>query len=267
VKSRTVQESAAALGDKDCIYCGASLAGLTAHDRCPECGKPAVDSLLQNYLRDSDHEWLRTILRGITFMVMGYAGLILASSVAIAEDFVKADVFDAHFYRLFVDLFAEVMLALGVWFLTAHEPGESLVARRRTLPWLARIAVIVMVLAVALPLVQIELHEHVARAVWFAGSIALLLSFMLPWIHLRRLVDRTPRREVGRMLTSMAWLSLVLLAVGIAWDVLAPRVADVAVRHWAHVGAMAALILFAAAAVYVLTLASRGIRRTVGYWT
>jgi hypothetical protein len=267
VKSRTVQASAAALGDKACIYCGASLEGLTAHDRCPDCGKPAVDSLLQNYLRDADHEWLRAILRGITFTTVAHIGLVVGWLLWLVATFLNPREFDASIFRTYVFLLSWVLFAIGTWYLTAPEPAESLVARRRTLPWLIRLTAIGCAACAVVPLIH-----HPAVLQWHVGvnvarMVLAVLANTLPLLEVRRYIDRTPRREVGRALMGGVWASLVLCLIAAAVSFLVVSNTPIEIRQWVIAGELLLWLIPHAIAIYLLTLSGAGIRRTVGYWT
>lgn len=267
MKSRTVEESAAALGDKACIYCGASLAGLTAHDRCPDCGKPAVDSLLQNYLRDADHEWLRTILRGISLMAIGMAGVVVAALLAIVPVFVRPQVLDPSLVRQMILLGGMAILALGLWFLTAAEPADSLVARRRGLAVTIRLATILGLMGLSLEFARAVIPPQAHQSSMMAGWLGALLTFSLPWIYLRRLNDRTPRQEVSRLLRTTFWLSVVVLLIGMSANIGRPYLADERIRHYLPAAEALVWAAFNGFGIYVLAVTSHGIRRTVGYWT
>src|SRR5262245_50051536 len=57
--------------DTPCRKCNYNLRGLDPDSRCPECGTPVGLSLKGDLLRYSHPQWLGTIRRGATFIIIG----------------------------------------------------------------------------------------------------------------------------------------------------------------------------------------------------
>jgi hypothetical protein len=279
LKSRTVQESAADLGDKSCIYCGAALAGLKASDRCPGCGKLAVDSLLGDNLRDAEAPWVRTVLRGLWIMAIGY-GLLIVDRLATIGQFALMQTLgpyhEAHglfFYQRFIAFGGLLALGVGLWLVTAREESDALIARRRGLAWGLRIGFIVMAVYQLWPIIAAQVPRpipvSVTMAVHWLGSLGALLVHGLVWLHLRRIIHRTPRRELARLLT-------VATAFGVPLYVLSsvPMHVHVLQNLSDTAGPWLALAIFPALqfvhhafGAYLLLLSGKAIRRTIGDWT
>ena len=77
--------SAEIIGDKNCIYCGQSLRGISSQDKCPNCGKPAGYSLLGDHLRDAESTWTKAVVLGIDIAMgaFGVLALIFAAGVGV----------------------------------------------------------------------------------------------------------------------------------------------------------------------------------------
>jgi hypothetical protein len=76
--------------DTSCLHCGYNLRGLRVDGLCPECGSPIGRSVLGNYLRYSEVDWLQTIGRGATLklwaiglsIVLGVIGGVVGALAA-----------------------------------------------------------------------------------------------------------------------------------------------------------------------------------------
>lgn len=273
MRDRTApSSSAAALGDKPCIYCGGSLQGITAADRCPQCGRLAIDSLLGSHLRDASHDWLRTILRGILLSTAGVSGMILLRGLDLFHLLDPQEtLFDIGFYRFFVSIAAWCLYAAGVMLVTSAEPSDSLVARRRGMAWLLRIAVLIVTAMAFVPSrvfarLDQPYIQDVILAVW---SVALVIAFAKLLRFLRRLIDRTPRREVSARLTALFYITIPLIALTSPISIHLASQHLLAQRGQAMYKAVALSILLVhhAVTVALLILTRNAIKRTVGYWS
>jgi hypothetical protein len=277
VKSRIVQESAVDLGDKTCIYCGASLAGLIASDRCPGCGKLAVDSLLGDNLRDADAPWVRTVLRGLLIMTIGYGLLIIDRLLTITQFAITQTLGPYHevhglfFYQRFIAFGGLTGLLVGLWMLTQREESDALIARRRGLAWVLRVAMILGVMAFLAPMTlpHLRLPQQTLTGVVWAGSIGAGIVHSLVWWHILRIIRRTPRYGVARLLKLAIWLSVPLFLLSNAPAIYALSQQFPPDRMLWITGAIlpALLALHHAFAAYILILSDKAIRRTIGDWT
>ncbi len=271
--SKSTSSSAAVIAGKNCIYCGADLTGLTAQDVCSQCGKPAGYSLLGDHLRDVESTWLRQVVLGID-VITGSIVLLLVMRVLSLISIIDSKLVTVEMTLIRVNGNHTGWLAftVGIFLITRPETSGSMIARRRTVANLL-LAACVVFLAIELTPERLVLQYAKMPGLMSAiglSSLALLLSQSLLWLHLRRsIIDRTPRREVGRKLNSFFWISMVLFALFSDGSVrlVSRYLADSSSAMLAlKLGGCGVMMLYHAVAIYLLIATRKAIRRTVGYW-
>jgi hypothetical protein len=260
----------AVVGDKPCIYCGYNLQGLSAQDPCPHCGKIAGHSLLGDHLRDVDSQWIRNVMVGINLITIGYVVLALVRllQLAVAVGFHNV-AFDTTALRFCTDVVGWITFTVGVIMITLPETSGSLIARKRGVAATLRVATVVAAVMTFVPVRWFAAHGPQAEATHLVvGSLAMILCNALLWLHLRKIIDRTPRREVRALLTLCFAITLPLFVL------ICPGVIHLLGHHvLSEEGAfMAGLTVQCLAAVhhfassYPLQVTRKAILRTVGYW-
>jgi hypothetical protein len=66
-------------GDLSCLHCGYNLRGLTGTGRCPECGKPVLDTLSGTTLHRAAPATLFRLRRGLYFLLAASALALVAA--------------------------------------------------------------------------------------------------------------------------------------------------------------------------------------------
>ena len=263
--------SVAILGDKSCIYCGENLKGLSAQEKCPKCGRLAGYSLLGDHLRDVDSGWIRTVMRGIALVTIGYAALAVIGAVRLGMlAGPRSLATDLAVVRYCLLLAAWVVFAVGVMLMTAPETSGSLIARRRAIPITLRLSTIFAAALTFVPENWLGTQPPVYTVIYQAAiSLATVLCHSFLWVYLRKIIDRTPRREVGRLLfyAFCVTLPLYLLASRSAMQLLATQYLSESATQKVRIIIVVLLILHHLAAIYPLQLTGKAIRRTVGYWS
>jgi hypothetical protein len=125
--------------DVSCLRCGYNLRGLSSDSRCPECGSPVERSIQGDQLRFADPNWLRTLRRGVAFMLWNLL-IIFAINVfaGVATTIVSAPVL--------VPIAGIVGAALGLaamYLVTAPEPREMFAGQTFKLRKAVRILAII----------------------------------------------------------------------------------------------------------------------------
>jgi len=114
-----------------------------------------------------------------------------------------------------------------------------------------------------------QINQPYAKETLMAvAGFCLIVNQLTLWILLRRVIDRTPRREVGRRLRIMFWITLLLFILAndgtfmvlnrLEWPGKTVLIVTIALT--------AAVILHRLGAIYLLLMTRKAIRRTVGYW-
>src|SRR5262245_65813461 len=67
--------------DLPCRKCSYNLRGLAMNGRCPECGAAVGLSVQGDLLRFSNPLWVRTLQRGVKFIIGGIATIIIGAIV------------------------------------------------------------------------------------------------------------------------------------------------------------------------------------------
>lgn len=263
--------SAAIIGDKNCIYCGQSLAGVSSQDRCPGCGKPAGYSLLGDHLRDAESTWTRSVVLGIDIAMGAFGILAVFKGIDIFKLLDPAEtMFETKFFRVFLALIGWLALLVAVALMTGKETSDSLLARRRGVAISLLGATLIYILLAFIPedlLARLD-RLYGAEAVLVVTGLCLVISQANIWILLRRVIDRTPRREVARQLKLMFWVSLIIfLCDNQGTKLLLSRLQ--LPQQTSLIIALTlsgAVLLQRIAAIYMLLITRKAIRRTVGYW-
>ena len=159
-----VERPSVVSGDLLCICCGYNLRGLSVVGRCSECGTPVQRSRRGNLLAVSDSAWMASITRGekLIYAAFQLALFNLALSLATTATTSYAPSFYRYSSNLVVpsvSLLAALLLAWGIFKLTALDPRLALTEQprvlRRFIRWAATASIAVLVIAkAALPYLQ-----------------------------------------------------------------------------------------------------------------
>ncbi|CAN5510482.1 hypothetical protein BH10PLA1_BH10PLA1_14380 [soil metagenome] len=263
-------KSVAILGDTACIYCGENLKGLSAQSKCPSCGKLAGYSMLGDHLRDVDSGWIRTIMHGINLISLGYLVLavigVLGLGVVAGPASVRVDLAVVHYCLL---LAGWGILIAGVILVTKPETSGSLIARRRGVAITLRVSSVLCAALIFVPDAWLNKQPMTnVIAYYIVFGLSFVLSSSLVWVALRKIIDRTPRREVTHALTTTLWITVpiyVLASRGVVFFI-GTRVSSDSAQI-VRLAAIGLIILHRLAALYPLQLTGKAIRRTVGYWS
>lgn len=214
----TMVEQGVVVADVPCVGCGYNLRGLSKGAACPECGRDIARSLRSSRLVLADPAWLRCLLWGTNWILLGFAfGLVMLVLLGIVQS-TLADA-DPLWQGLAVWGFAMppgLVILWGCWRLTAPEPGRRWGWRLDFARPMARYgAVTVAAMAVlVLPLSFIHVGLVIA-AMGVAGLAVTAAGFAALWYG-RSLAWRIPDRLLAVQAVGLTVLYGFLAVAAIA---------------------------------------------------
>lgn len=197
-----------------CISCGRDLRGCALEGDCPGCGVAVERSIKDDLLRFADARWVHGLRLGTNTLLwsleaaVGYVGLMFLSMILLRMIWTAAEMIQLGMAGVW--LIVRLLWYIGVWRITAREPGgppEGIFSLRR---WLRRLLGVDMigdaafVLAVVIHSTDIgQTHPWNEWAIslkafygWLV-PVPLVIALLLLW-YLRRQVLRAPDRRLAR---------------------------------------------------------------------
>ena len=188
-----------------CVCCGYDLRGLSADDRCPECGTSVARSLHGERLSNADPSWLRSVERGQLLIGLGcvvyWAGLVVAIGLGAVSTTLNAGPMVQRIVSRGPSLAALVLVLVGVVGVTALDPRLSQVYQPLGIRRVARTSAVA---ALALVVVSIGLDGSglvttPVDAVVFWAFLGLFASAVVAvTFHIAHLADRIPLPRIAR---------------------------------------------------------------------
>lgn len=220
-----------------CYRCGYALTGLPVDGACPECATDVALSLREPWLSNTSNEYLKTIKRGLSFVLNGillqivFFILTAISSVAFAFGAVAL-----------VPLFAlsqlgiSILILAGYWLYTQPDPGqmafEASDSARKIVRWVVAIQAATSLAGFLLLAVAGFMHGPIADMLdviegilYLIGSAVWLLQFFAVMRYTRWLAARVPDKKMIRHTRLYMWLLPVIAIVGAIALMLGPLIA------------------------------------------
>ena len=235
-----------------CRGCGYDLAGLSVSGKCPECGRPVVDSLRGDLLAFAGPEYVETLHRGV--------GLILASILFVVATmiggFVILGVISAagpagamgtlgdfvQWGSIAVGLIGTGLSVVGWYLFSTPDPGRHILDRGDRPRQVLRIAVVISA-ALTVMTYTIELIDPATRSpglrpvsaygllqvlailLMIAGFVLWAIMFFAAMRYLQWMAPRLPNAAHVKTAGRYMWLLPVLYIPGMALCGLGPLVA------------------------------------------
>ena len=218
--------------DQHCISCGYLLRGLNPSGTCPECGTSVAESLRGDLLFYRNIEYVRTLRKGLSFILNGillYIILMVVSLGAVAVLGVTGTA-GAGTIELLVSgggLGVSILILVGWWLFTSQDPGVPLHAEPKARK-ITRIAVIVNAATALLgfftqgllAFVASELLLLLSMLVGLISTAAFVTQFFAGMLYCRGLSRRLPseklyKRAKSRMIACPIWATVGSLLFGL----------------------------------------------------
>ena len=187
-----------------CVGCGYNLRGVDAAGTCPECGRPAADSLSPNRLALADPAWLGRVVRGLDTIALGLvfgAAMFVVLVVVTGVWYLQPPW--AEFVAWALGLPPGVVVWWGCRQVTARSPGSvsgasgaSGASEIEDASDLARLlarhaADVILLLAVFTGPLWL-LHEGLGLLTFGLGGVAAVVGGFAALIYARQLAERIP---------------------------------------------------------------------------
>ncbi len=203
-------------GERPCIRCGYALAGLPTSGLCPECGTPAKRSLMGDLLIYSDPQYVATLRRGATAVLVS---VVLVIALNIALFVLHARLPGAVFLVQYFSIGVLSVFVLGwVWF-TTPDAGQLSTNKgekpRRIVRACLTALIALKVGTVTLPLL-VPVHRHVMSALTRVDNVLLAVGLVAGMHYLMWLAVRLPNQDIFRnagRLRSYLWIVAVCTSV------------------------------------------------------
>jgi hypothetical protein len=203
--------------DLMCRRCGYNLRGLSESAMCPECSTPVHRSIHGDLLRYSDPRWLRTLAGGAYCVIIGAIPLI-AGAVLLGLRRTPRP------WVVVMMVAAGSVVALGLWKLTARDPGVPEEARQAAARRVIRLCIVAMFVMQA-GMTQIATMPGWLRYGYVLVTIAVGVTCIVAFFrHLRELARRMPDVALERDTRVVMWglAASYGISTGLALAAIAP---------------------------------------------
>jgi hypothetical protein len=216
--------------DQHCISCGYLLRGLNPSGTCPECGTSVAESLRGDLLFYRNIEYVRTLKKGLSYILNGillYIILIIVSLFAAQVAAGLATPVNIQLLSSGGSLGISILILVGWWLFTNQDPGVPLHAEPKARK-ITRIAVIASVVTALLSFltqgllafVSSELLLLLSGLVGLVSLAAFVTQFFAGMLYCRGLSRRLPseklyKRAKSRMIACPIWATVGLFLFGL----------------------------------------------------
>jgi hypothetical protein len=216
--------------DVPCRRCGYNLRGLSPAGRCPECGQSIADSLIGDALHVADPAWLRQVVGGAWLIFWG----ILLTLFTLLIPIGVGSLLGLPMFMLLPLLLPCIAVGmLGVWRLTAREPGRPVDCDGL---WSRRVArcgpVIILALLLAAGLTSSAAIPWLRAFPPLAFAAAVPTTWIALLVHVRRLAGRVPDDKLAGHCILVAGLVGLAAVLTVITALLSKSAASGTAGHW-----------------------------------
>jgi hypothetical protein len=203
--------------DLGCVACDYNLRGLNPLSRCPECGQSIAESMHPALMRFAHPAWLQRVARGAGILA---AAMVMGTFTNVAwwiEDELQVAYVAGLINTIPWIMLMLVLPGVGVWMLTAPEPGTlrtEQLTLREALRWTMMLVIVGNIASFLIPVSQ-SYALHLVRT-WALIALS-LLELPLFYFYIAQLASRLPDPFIQRWCHRLVWLDTASLA---SWQVL-----------------------------------------------
>ncbi len=242
--------------DLPCRHCGYNLRGMTADKQCPECGTNVGLSLLGDQLRYSDPAWVRSLARGMTWILWSMVISLTFAVMSLAVPFVfftHQPGPPAYLEPLLqvIGLIPQALFLVGIWFLTMPEPGvieKSDWSLRNVVRWTVIFSAVFAMINAGFSMTS-ELGSAVAGLL---GGILGLVAYITLFVFARRLALRVPDYDLAKQTRIVMWGFIACLIGFVLAGILAVALAIASAGAGFAVALIPVCLVFVAYLVFVV---------------
>ncbi|MHC5005373.1 MAG: hypothetical protein ACYTJ0_19905 [Planctomycetota bacterium] len=226
--------------ERYCVRCSYDLRGLPVTGNCPECGTPVARALQGDLLEYSSPEYLGSLARGITIVLVASIGQFVLMMLAVVIGFAAAtgrlDLRAIELLAGWIEASLSLVVIYGWWLFSIPDPAvitEDTGANARKV---LRVCVVVSAAGVIATNVMKQTSTTVPGASNVAdvlsgvaavpAVLASLVLFFASLLYVRWLARRIPDRKVDEDARRYLWL-LPLLYIVLACVVVGPFIATI----------------------------------------
>jgi hypothetical protein len=216
--------------DINCIKCGYNLRTLLLEGRCPECGVAVGRSVLGDFLRYRDPEWVGTLASGMNWIV---AAIVLnfvigcaAGGIGGALTVRSGSPQSMMAIMLLVQMIGQILYLVGYWKVTTPDPAgidqEPPVNARKLVRFTAVLSFVLTLINAGLTQTPAGLAPPAATAgTTLTALLAVVMGinglvfFFAVFTYFRRMALRIPNEGLARHTLIVMWGIVISMAVGI----------------------------------------------------
>lgn len=255
--------------DVACIACDYNLRGLRPSDACPECGAPVSASLKSDHLRLADLGWLRTVKKGLLWIIFATLGGFVLTMVAsgfeglytatVSPSVNPSNSIFTQVYPLPVAIvyaiagFTSAAAAIfAYWKLTDPEPDPNRQSTARAITrWSAIPGYGLAVGASLFMLIPLEITVMISGVLEMLSGLVVLVAFPALMIYLRSLALRIPSKSLAKQTRIVMWGVIGTIAAVIPLTIILGIMAFSAAGSGASPGWIFALLLCPLALAFI----------------
>ncbi|MEK6674215.1 MAG: hypothetical protein AABZ47_01010 [Planctomycetota bacterium] len=198
--------------DISCRRCSYNLRGLTTLGRCPECGTPVGLSTQGDLLRFADPDWVKTLAKGATWIIVGFLLGLFSGCIAGGISAATKTQWPLYVVMLIVNCIS----LYGTWLLTSPDPshiGEDQYGKVRKM--------VRSIVLVGASNNLLGLMQHLTSWPWLIevalGVLTLLISLVAvggefaKLLYFERLAKRIPNEFLVKRARLLRWAYVIVL--------------------------------------------------------